>query len=172
MCITKNFIRTTLKDIFSIFRFFCTLRFQIYKYCTYHNKPYINGKMIYSALMTGFVLRGHSGSYSSYLSAGIKQKGEDLLSGAPRALALPQQVWGRTVGHAGVGAPHLSQNQPFNISSACWDGFNWNTVPCTYRYRLAGLQDKLGSEFIGDFLSICNLSLQSPAAQRLILHLE
>ncbi len=57
-----------------------------------HNKPYINGKMIYSALMTGSVLQGHSCSHSSYLSAGIKQKGEDLLSGAPRALALPQQV--------------------------------------------------------------------------------
>ncbi len=28
----KNFIWTTLKVIFSIFRFFCTLRFQIFKY--------------------------------------------------------------------------------------------------------------------------------------------
>ncbi len=33
ICIAKNFIWTTLKLIFSIFRFFCTLRFQIYKYC-------------------------------------------------------------------------------------------------------------------------------------------
>ncbi len=33
ICIAKNFIWTTLKVIFSIFRFFCTLRFQIYKYC-------------------------------------------------------------------------------------------------------------------------------------------
>ncbi len=33
ICIAKNFIWTTLKAIFSIFRFFCTLRFQIYKYC-------------------------------------------------------------------------------------------------------------------------------------------
>ncbi len=33
ICIAKNFIWTTLKMIFSIFRFFCTLRFQIYKYC-------------------------------------------------------------------------------------------------------------------------------------------
>ncbi len=33
ICIAVNFIWTTLKMIFSIFRFFCTLRFQIYKYC-------------------------------------------------------------------------------------------------------------------------------------------
>ncbi len=33
ICIAKNFIWTTLKVIFAIFRFFCTLRFQIYKYC-------------------------------------------------------------------------------------------------------------------------------------------
>ncbi len=33
ICIAKNFIWTTLKVIFSIFRFFCSLRFQIYKYC-------------------------------------------------------------------------------------------------------------------------------------------
>ncbi len=33
ICIAKNFIWTTLKMIFSIFWFFCTLRFQIYKYC-------------------------------------------------------------------------------------------------------------------------------------------
>ncbi len=41
ICIAKNFIWTTLKMIFSIFRFFCTLRFQIYKYCpiiTNHNQ--------------------------------------------------------------------------------------------------------------------------------------
>ncbi len=33
ICIAKNLIWTTLKMIFSIFRFFCTLRLQIYKYC-------------------------------------------------------------------------------------------------------------------------------------------
>ncbi len=33
ICIAKNFIWTTLKMIFSIFRFFCTLRFQFFKYC-------------------------------------------------------------------------------------------------------------------------------------------
>ncbi len=67
ICIAKNFIWTTLKVIFSIFRFFCTLRFQIFKILSYHNKSYINGKIIYSAfrwcinlnfekltLMTGF----------------------------------------------------------------------------------------------------------------------
>ncbi len=36
ICIAKNLIWTTLKMIFSIFRFFCTLRFQIYKYCPNH----------------------------------------------------------------------------------------------------------------------------------------
>ncbi len=50
ICIAKNFIWTTLKVIFSIFRFFlCTVRFQIFKILSYHNKPYINGKLIYSA---------------------------------------------------------------------------------------------------------------------------
>ncbi len=34
ICIAKNYIWTTLKVIFSIFRFFCTLRFQIFKYCS------------------------------------------------------------------------------------------------------------------------------------------
>ncbi len=33
ICIAKNFIWTTLKMILSIFRLFCILRFQIYKYC-------------------------------------------------------------------------------------------------------------------------------------------
>ncbi len=31
ICIAKNFLWTTLKAIFSIFRFFCTFRFQIFK---------------------------------------------------------------------------------------------------------------------------------------------
>ncbi len=31
LCIAKNFIWTTVKAIFSIFLFFCTLRFQIFK---------------------------------------------------------------------------------------------------------------------------------------------
>ncbi len=50
ICIAMNFIWTTLKVIFSIFWFFCTLRFQIYKYLylsqilSYHNTSYINGK--------------------------------------------------------------------------------------------------------------------------------
>ncbi len=43
ICIAKNFIWTTLKMIFSIFRWFCTLRFQIFKYC-----PIITN-IIYSA---------------------------------------------------------------------------------------------------------------------------
>ncbi len=47
ICIAKNFIWTTLKMIFSIFRFFCTLRFQIYKYCPIITN--IKGKLIYSA---------------------------------------------------------------------------------------------------------------------------
>ncbi len=45
LCI-KNFIWTTLKVIFSIFRFFCTLIVQIFnQILSYHNKPYINGKL-------------------------------------------------------------------------------------------------------------------------------
>ncbi len=36
ICIAKNLIWTTLNMIFSIFRFFCTLRFQIFKYCPNH----------------------------------------------------------------------------------------------------------------------------------------
>ncbi len=76
----KNLIWTTLKAIFSVFfnLFFCTLRFQIFKLLSlsqilaYPNKPYINGKIMYSAfrwcrhikiekwtLMTGFVVQGH-----------------------------------------------------------------------------------------------------------------
>ncbi len=41
--IAKNFILTTLKLIFTVFRFFCTLSLIL----SYHNKPYINGKLIY-----------------------------------------------------------------------------------------------------------------------------
>ncbi len=50
ICIAKNFISTTLKMIFSIFRFFCSLRFQIYKYCpliTNHTSM----KLIYFQMM-------------------------------------------------------------------------------------------------------------------------
>ncbi len=84
ICIAKNIIWTTLKVIFSIFRFFCTLRFQIFKYLwisqilPYHNKTYINETLIYSAfiwcsnlnfrkltLMTGFVFQGHIYSYNA-----------------------------------------------------------------------------------------------------------
>ncbi len=50
ICIAKNFIWTTLMVIFSIFRFFCTLKFQNFK-LSYHNKPYINWKLIYSAFI-------------------------------------------------------------------------------------------------------------------------
>ncbi len=69
ICIAKNFIWTTLKVIFSVFRFFFIYLCQI---LSYSNKPYINGKLIYSAfrwcinlnfekltLMTGFVVQGH-----------------------------------------------------------------------------------------------------------------
>ncbi len=58
-CIAKNFIWTTLKMIFSIFRFFCTLRFQIYKYCPNHTSMEIWFIQFYVkqlTLMTGFVL--------------------------------------------------------------------------------------------------------------------
>ncbi len=76
ICIAKNLIWTTLKAIFSIFRFFCALRFQILELylgqiLSDPNKPYINEKLIYSAfifvnlnvekctLKTGFVVQGH-----------------------------------------------------------------------------------------------------------------
>ncbi len=88
ICIAKNFIWTTLNAIFSIFRFFCTLRFHISNSCistqilSYPNKPYINGKLIYSAfrwcinpyfkkltLITVFVV--HAGSHLSCYCYGI-----------------------------------------------------------------------------------------------------
>ncbi len=55
ICMAKNFICTTLKEIFSIFRFLCTLRFQVFnlylgQILSYH-KLYINGKLIYSAFI-------------------------------------------------------------------------------------------------------------------------
>ncbi len=64
ICIAKSFIWTNLKVIFSIFRFFCTLRFQIFKYCpiiTNHTSmyKYINLSFKKLTLMTGFVVQGH-----------------------------------------------------------------------------------------------------------------
>ncbi len=69
ICIAKNFIWTTLKMIFSIFRFFCTLRFQIFKYCpiitnhtsmeSYLFRWCINLNSTKLTLMTGFVVQGH-----------------------------------------------------------------------------------------------------------------
>ncbi len=60
ICIAKNLIWTTLKGNFH------ALRFQILsQILSYHNKPYINGKIIYNhkfhklTLMTGFVVQGH-----------------------------------------------------------------------------------------------------------------
>ncbi len=50
ICIDKNFIWTNLKIIVSIFRFFYTLRLlYLSQILSYHNKPCINGKRIYSA---------------------------------------------------------------------------------------------------------------------------
>ncbi len=64
ICIAKNFIWTTLKMIFSIFRFFCTLRFQIYKYCqiiTNHTSMEIWFIQLSDLnwISTGFVIQGH-----------------------------------------------------------------------------------------------------------------
>ncbi len=75
ICIAKNFIWTTLKAIFSIFRFICTLRFQIFKLMylsqiwSNPNIPYINGKLSSfqcinlnkkkSPLINYFVVQGH-----------------------------------------------------------------------------------------------------------------
>ncbi len=71
-CIANNLIWTTLKVIFSIFRFFLHPQIPYFQILSYHNRPYINGKIIYSAfrwsininfekwtLMTGFVVQGH-----------------------------------------------------------------------------------------------------------------
>ncbi len=69
ICIAKNLIWTTIKMIFSIFRFFCILRFQIYKYCPNHTSmeilfihlsddAYISISQK-TMLMTGFVLHSH-----------------------------------------------------------------------------------------------------------------
>ncbi len=79
ICIAKNFIWTTLKVIFSIFRFFCTLRFQISKYCpiiTNHTSMEssfisalrwcINLNFKKFTLMTGFVVQGHTCIFSVY----------------------------------------------------------------------------------------------------------
>ncbi len=49
ICIAKNLIWSTLKMIFSIFRFFCTLRFQIYKYCPIITNHTSLENIIYSA---------------------------------------------------------------------------------------------------------------------------
>ncbi len=76
--ISKNFIWTTLKAIFSIFRFFLhpqipdIRKLYLRQILSYPNKRYINGKLIYSAfrlcinlnfekltLKTGFVVQGH-----------------------------------------------------------------------------------------------------------------
>ncbi len=59
ICIAKNLIWTTLKVIFSIFRFFCTLRFQIYKYCPNHTSMEILFTPLTDSKMTGFMLQGH-----------------------------------------------------------------------------------------------------------------
>ncbi len=73
ICIAKNFIWTTLKAILSIFRFFCTLRFQIFKYLylsqilSYTNHTSMESLFIQLSylnfenmtLMTGFVVQGH-----------------------------------------------------------------------------------------------------------------
>ncbi len=113
ICIAKNFIWTTLKMIFSIFWFFCTLRFQIFaKY--YPNKPHINGNIIYSAfrtcinlktLMTGFVLQGHIWKMSSGvwvvfgLSGVCVQCSSSCEGGVQRRVVVCQDTDGRSTDH-------------------------------------------------------------------------
>ncbi len=71
--IAKDFIWKALKPIFSIFRFFCTLRLYFGQILSYPNKTYIIGNCIYSAfrwyinlnidkltLLTGFSAQGHN----------------------------------------------------------------------------------------------------------------
>ncbi len=70
ICVAKNFIWTTLKMIFSIFRFFLHPQIPDFQILFDHNKPYIHGQIINSAfrwcinlnfkkftLKTGFVAR-------------------------------------------------------------------------------------------------------------------
>ncbi len=78
ICIAKNLIWTTLKMIFSIFRFLRTLRFQIFKYCPNH---------------TSFVVQGHiSYLHCLYLHmAASRRLGEGSCPGSP-ALVWPQPV--------------------------------------------------------------------------------
>ncbi len=61
ICIAKNFIWTTLKMIFSIFRFLCILRFQILKVVSQCFRWCINIKYNFAklTLLTGFVVQGH-----------------------------------------------------------------------------------------------------------------
>ncbi len=76
MCFAKNLIWTTLKAIFSIFRFEIPDLSQMFSL----NKTYINGKLIYSAfrlcmnlnikkwtLMTDFVVQGHIWFHAMYI---------------------------------------------------------------------------------------------------------
>ncbi len=65
MCIAKNLIWTTLKMIFSIFRFFLHPQIPDLQILSDHNKPYINGNIMQLSddiekwtLMTGFVVQG------------------------------------------------------------------------------------------------------------------
>ncbi len=53
ICIAKNLIWTTLKVIFSIFRFFLYPQIPYFQILS---KPYINGKLQHIILMTGFVV--------------------------------------------------------------------------------------------------------------------
>jgi len=84
ICIAKNFIWTTLKMIFSIFRFFLHPQIPDFQILSDHNKPYINGNMIYSVfrccinlnfekwtLMTGFVLHNKVSSKSTNVETWI-----------------------------------------------------------------------------------------------------
>ncbi len=55
ICIAKNLICTTLKMIF----FFLHPQIPDFQILSYHNKPYINGKIMYK-LMTELLVQGHT----------------------------------------------------------------------------------------------------------------
>ncbi len=111
ICIAKNLILTTLKMIFSIFRFCCILRFQIYKYCpiiTNHTSMEIllfSSQMMHASQFweTGFVLQGHiyicilykqiwiASELPSNAATAQQEEHEEAAGGFVRALQAPGQ---------------------------------------------------------------------------------
>lgn len=56
------------------------------------------------------------GERKRYLAVRVDQAGDDVTSGPPGRLAFPQEICGRTVGHAGVCRPHLHKHARVRLS--------------------------------------------------------